>query len=136
MTRRIIKQGCLVEACREARPTVTRRFEAGAVLNILQWVNPATGRFTAEGEGADVWCCSQAVMDDQTESPAPSQGTQPRPSWWRSTLQLAQRRTVDCYRVAVVPQTTLPFEGFDGVSGFLHRAVKLDAEETSPLCKL
>ena len=77
MTRRIIKQASLVEACREARASVTRRFEPGAVLNILQWVNPATARFTVEGEGADIWCCSQAVMDDQTESPAPSQGTKP-----------------------------------------------------------
>jgi hypothetical protein len=69
MTRRVIKVASEVEAFRETRPTVRRRFQAGTVLNVLQWVTPDVARFTVEGEGIELWCCPQAVFDEQTESP-------------------------------------------------------------------
>jgi hypothetical protein len=34
MTRRVVKTGCSFEAYREARPSIVRVFESGAVLNI------------------------------------------------------------------------------------------------------
>src|ERR1041385_7501938 len=54
MTRTVVKAGCEFDALREARPAISRRFRAGAVLNVLQWVNPAMARFTVEGEGIEV----------------------------------------------------------------------------------
>ena len=67
MNRRIVKYE--FEAYREARPAVRRDFGSGAVLNILQWVKPETARFTVEGEGMEVWCCPQFLIDHKTESP-------------------------------------------------------------------
>jgi hypothetical protein len=69
MNRRVVKQGCGVEGCREIRPSVRRHFGPGTVLNILQWVQPEMARFTIEGEGIEVWSCPQSVLNEQTESP-------------------------------------------------------------------
>jgi hypothetical protein len=68
MNRRVVKGGCCLEACREVRISVNRRFESGAVLNILQSIAADTARFTIEGEGAEIWCCAQVLMDQNTES--------------------------------------------------------------------
>jgi hypothetical protein len=72
MNRRVIKHGCEVEAILEARPVKSRSFSAGAVLNILQWVRPDTARFTIEGEGADVWCSPQEVIEERSAAPQTS----------------------------------------------------------------
>jgi hypothetical protein len=69
MNRRIVKNGCEFEAILEARPVKRRRFGEGMVLNILQWVQPETTRFTVEGEGSDVWYCPNELLDQQTEAP-------------------------------------------------------------------
>ena len=69
MIRRIISAERELEACREARPSIRRHFGAGAVLNVLQWVNPEIARFTVEGEGCEVWCCPQAIFYEDTEAP-------------------------------------------------------------------
>jgi hypothetical protein len=69
MTRRVIKNGCSFEACREVRPSMVRVFESGAVLNMLQEVNPESGRFTIEGEGAEVWCCAHRLIEAYTDLP-------------------------------------------------------------------
>ena len=69
MNRRVIKWGCDVEAILEARPVKSRSFSAGTVLNILQWLQPETARFTIEGEGCDVWCCPQEVIEERSEGP-------------------------------------------------------------------
>ena len=68
MNRRVIKHGCYVEAIRETRAEKSRSFSAGTVLNILQWIRPETARFTIEGEGGDVWCCPQGVIDERSEA--------------------------------------------------------------------
>ena len=68
MTRRVIKVGCEFDASQETRPAICRRFKTGAVLNLLQWVNPEIARFTVEGEGIEVWSCRQTVFQDQTDS--------------------------------------------------------------------
>jgi hypothetical protein len=67
--RRVIKQDRDLEASREAKPAVRRHFGPGTVLNILQWVRRDIARFTIEGEGIEVWCCPQPVIDEQTDSP-------------------------------------------------------------------
>jgi hypothetical protein len=67
--RRVVRSASELEAFRETRPAVTRRFEQGTVLNVLQWVNPATARFTVEGEGIESWCCPQELFEQQTEAP-------------------------------------------------------------------
>jgi hypothetical protein len=72
MTRRVVKTACELEASREVRPGVNRRFGAGSVLNVLQWENPAVARFTVEGEGCEVWCSPQTAFEAHTESPEPS----------------------------------------------------------------
>jgi hypothetical protein len=72
MTRRIIKAACELEAFRETRPMIRRRFQVGTVLNVLQRVNPTIARFTIEGEGIEGWCCPQSVFDEQTEFPTTS----------------------------------------------------------------
>ena len=69
MNRRVIKHGCDVEATLEAQPVKSRAFSTGTVLNILQWVRTETARFTIEGEGADVWCCPQDVIEERSEGP-------------------------------------------------------------------
>jgi len=69
MNRRVVKPDGDFDAYREVRPSVHRHFASGTVLNILQWVNPDTARFTIEGEGIEVWCCPQSVIDERTESP-------------------------------------------------------------------
>lgn len=69
MIRKVIRSGCEFEAGCEARPGKWRRFQAGAVLNVLQWVRPDTARFTVEGEGIEVWDCPKATFDEATESP-------------------------------------------------------------------
>jgi hypothetical protein len=68
MNRRLVKLGCCLEASREVRPTETRHFESGAVVNILQSITSDTARFTIEGEGAEIWCCAQALFDRDTKS--------------------------------------------------------------------
>ena len=68
MNRRVIKHGCYVEAILEARAEKSRSFSAGTVLNILQWIRRETARFTIEGEGAEVWCCPQGVIDERSEA--------------------------------------------------------------------
>ena len=70
MTRRVIKNGCSFEACREVRPSVVRVLESGAVLNMLQPLKPETARFTIEGEGAEVWCCPHTLIEAFTDLPA------------------------------------------------------------------
>ena len=70
MIRRVVKGTSELEAFRETRPAITRRFGPGSVLNVLQWVNPATSRFTIEGEGIEVWCCPRDVFEQHTELPA------------------------------------------------------------------
>ena len=74
MNRRVIKDRCDIEAILEARPVKSRAFRAGTVLNLLQWVRPDTARFTVEGEGIDVWCCPQKVIDERSEAPHLSRG--------------------------------------------------------------
>lgn len=69
MNRRVVREGCDIEAVLEARPVNSRSFSEGTVLNILQWVRPDTARFTIEGEGADVWYCRQEVIEGRSESP-------------------------------------------------------------------
>jgi len=54
MNRRVVKPDGDFDAYREVRPSVHRHFASGTVLNILQWVNPDTARFTIEGEGIEV----------------------------------------------------------------------------------
>ncbi len=66
MTRRIIKDESDLDAFRETRPTVRRRFYGGAVLNVLQSVTAGMCRFTVEGEGMEVWCCPKNILDEQT----------------------------------------------------------------------
>ena len=39
------------------------------MINVLQWLNPEAARFTIEGEGIEVWCCPQSVVEEQTEPP-------------------------------------------------------------------
>jgi hypothetical protein len=68
MTRRLVKEtGAALEAARESNPKVKRQFQAGAVLNILQWTRPENVRFTVEGEGAEVWVCDRTLMERQTD---------------------------------------------------------------------
>jgi hypothetical protein len=67
MDRRIIKENHKFEAAREVNGSKNRRFEGRTVLNILQWVQPGIVRFTVEGEGAEIWSCPQAVVDENTE---------------------------------------------------------------------
>lgn len=69
MTRRVVRTASELQASRETRPAISRRFGAGSVLNVLQWLNPAVARFTVEGEGLEVWCCPQATFEERTESP-------------------------------------------------------------------
>jgi len=76
MTRRVVKTACDVEACREIRPTTHRQFQSGTVLNILQWVTPEVARFTIEGEGVEIWCCPQAILNERTEAPERSLSVQ------------------------------------------------------------
>jgi hypothetical protein len=71
MNRRVVKQGCDVEAVLETRSGKSRVFTPGNVLNILQWLRPETARFTVEGEGIDVWCCPREVIDERSEAPQP-----------------------------------------------------------------
>jgi hypothetical protein len=66
MNRRVVRPDARIEVSRETRPETVRVLPGGAVLNILQWVKEETARFTVEGEGADVWCCPKAEVDDHT----------------------------------------------------------------------
>ena len=75
MIRRVVKSAAELEAFRETRPAVNRRFERGTVVNVLQWVNPATARFTVEGEGIEVWCCPQEAFEQHTEAPVAAMGS-------------------------------------------------------------
>jgi len=70
MIRRVIKTGCSIEAHREARPSIVRVFEAGTVLNMMHPLKPKTARFTIEGEGAENWCCADALIEACAESPS------------------------------------------------------------------
>jgi len=70
MTRRVLRAASGLQAFREARPSIRREFQPGAVLNVLQWVYPNVARFTVEGEGIEVWCCQQRVFDKRTVPPA------------------------------------------------------------------
>jgi hypothetical protein len=72
MIRRVVKSECEFEAACETRLAKRRRFQAGAVLNVLQWVRPDAARFTVEGEGIEVWCCPKTIFDEGTESPEAS----------------------------------------------------------------
>jgi hypothetical protein len=69
MNRKVIKPDGAFDAYREARLSVHRHFASGTVLNILQPIKPDIARFTIEGEGIEVWCCPQVLIDERAESP-------------------------------------------------------------------
>ena len=66
MLRRVVAQDRQIDATREANARIFRTFGSGCVLNMLQWVRPGIARFTIEGEGADVWCCDEAQIGQNT----------------------------------------------------------------------
>lgn len=66
MYRRTVRPNGNLSVCREVQPATSRMLDSGAVLNVLQWVKPETARFTVEGEGAEIWCCPQDELDQQT----------------------------------------------------------------------
>ena len=66
MIRRVVRDDDFIKAARESRRTARRDIKAGMVLNILQRTNADEARFTVEGEGAEVWCCQQVVIEEHT----------------------------------------------------------------------
>ncbi len=66
MTRRIIRHDCNLEAIRERDGKEKRVLNGGAVLNMLQWVRQGQARFTLEGEGAEIWTCEEAAVEELT----------------------------------------------------------------------
>jgi hypothetical protein len=66
MNRRIVLNDRSLRATRERDGKQDRTLHSGAVLNILQWVRPGEARFTVEGEGAEIWFCDEAVIEETT----------------------------------------------------------------------
>jgi hypothetical protein len=66
MERRIVKAALTGWMERDERQI--RKFGAGTVLNVLQWVRPGLSRFTVEGEGAETWCCPEIAFLQQTDA--------------------------------------------------------------------
>jgi hypothetical protein len=66
MTRKIVRDNCQLSVSRERDGKQTRTLGGGAVLNILQWHQPGKARFTVEGEGAEIWVCEEAAVDQVT----------------------------------------------------------------------
>jgi hypothetical protein len=53
-------------AIRERDGKLSRTFDGGAVLNMLQWKRPGEARFTLEGEGAEIWVCEETAVEETT----------------------------------------------------------------------
>lgn len=70
MNRRVVRENCGLHATREEDGKTVRQFNGGSVLNVMQWHKPGFGRFTVEGEGAEVWVCRQETIDTQTDAVA------------------------------------------------------------------
>lgn len=66
MNRRIVLENRSLRATRERDGKQDRTLNSGAVLNILQWVRPGETRFTVEGEGAEIWVCGEAEVQETT----------------------------------------------------------------------
>jgi hypothetical protein len=66
MNRKVVRDNCELSAIRERDGKHTRTLGSGAVLNILQWKQPGEARFTVEGEGAEIWVCEEAAVDEAT----------------------------------------------------------------------
>ena len=66
MNRRIVLNNRSLRAIRERDGKQDRTLHEGAVLNILQWVRPGEARFTVEGEGAEIWVCGEAEIQEAT----------------------------------------------------------------------
>jgi hypothetical protein len=66
MNRRIVQENHNLRAIRERDGKQDRMLGSGAVLNILQWVQPGQARFTVEGEGAEIWTCEESQIDAST----------------------------------------------------------------------
>jgi hypothetical protein len=66
MNRRVVRDNRQLNALRERDGKHNRTLAEGAVLNMLQWVKPGQARFTVEGEGAEIWVCEEAAVQDAT----------------------------------------------------------------------
>jgi hypothetical protein len=66
MNRRIVLENRNLQAIRERDGKLDRTLSGGAVLNLLQWVRPGEARFTVEGEGAEIWTCDEAAVQEAT----------------------------------------------------------------------
>jgi len=66
MNRRVVREKCRLDAVRERDGKLNRTIGEGAVLNILQWVQPGQARFTVEGEGAEIWVTEEVAVESAT----------------------------------------------------------------------